>query len=176
MYHHTFHVSAGGGDLSSCSPLVRVWTVVHGQLITAARQSLLLSLHSPGEDQAEPEVGLEAGIDIPGEDDHLTTNKAIPTLASEAKSPIEAGPTEALGQPFAALQSFLSASRDTLLGTTAKTTGKCGRSRGMKCAANQRSVSLSNLVLKERRAVKFNRKSTGRQSLPQVKQYTLNET
>jgi hypothetical protein len=42
------------------------------------------------------------------------------------------------------------------------------RSLVEKCGRNLRSVSESNLVMKERRALKFSRKSFGRQSLPQV--------
>jgi hypothetical protein len=159
-------------DLSSCSPLVRVWTVVHGQLITVARQSLLLNLHhSPDEPQPEAETEISVGEPPNNPTEVGQVPEVNPGLSSEDNSPMDASGGSALGQPFAAaLNSFLSASRDTLLGATKTTSKSVNRStkNRLKCAAGLRSVSESNLVLKERRAAKFNRKSTGRQSLPQV--------
>ncbi len=153
VYHHIFHVGSGN-DLSSCSPLVRVWTVVHGQLITVARQPLLLTLPSLASTQ----------------DSHLET-EASPSVGEDGASVSEVGPDDDLGQTSAAIAAAgLSASRDTLMerAKPAKTASRSVKNLVERCGRNLRSVSESNLVLKERRAVKFSRKSCGRQSLPQV--------
>jgi hypothetical protein len=144
---------------------VRVWTVVHGQLITVARQPLLLTMPSLASTQ----------------DSHLETETS-PSVGEDGASvseadcpPVEVGPDDDLGQTSAAIAAAgLSASRDTLVerAKPAKTASRSVKNLVERCGRNLRSVSESNLVLKERRAVKFSRKSCGRQSLPQVTMHT----
>jgi hypothetical protein len=124
-------------------PVIRVWTVVHGQLITAARLSLLPNLYSD-EAQHDTHVDMEVGLVDPAEGvDDL--RPGVPLSAStEPEAPIRA---------------------------PAKSS-RAVRSLVEKCGRNLRSVSESNLVIKERRALKFSRKSFGRQSLPQVNHTT----
>jgi hypothetical protein len=121
-------------------PVIRVWTVVHGQLITAARLSLLPNLYSD-EAQNDTRVDMEVGLVDPAEE--------VDDLRPVA-------PLSASTEPEAAIRAPAKSSRVV-------------RSLVEKCGRNLRSVSESNLVIKERRARnKFSRKSFGRQTLPQV--------
>jgi hypothetical protein len=117
---------------------------VHGQLISAARLSLLPNLYAD-EAQHDTHVDMEVGLVDPAEEmDDLRP----------------AAPLSASTEPEAPIRAPAKSSRAV-------------RSLVEKCGRNLRSVSESNLVIKERRARnKFSRKSFGRQSLPQVNQNT----
>ncbi len=115
--------------------------MVHGQLITAMRLSLLPNLYSD-EAQHDTHVDMEVGLVDPAEElDGLRPAAAPLSASTEPEAPIRA---------------------------PAKSS-RAVRSLVEKCGRNLRSVSESNLVIKEHRARnKFSRKSFGRQSLPQV--------